>query len=67
MISENDDKTTDKWICPHCKNEMSCNIVQDQVVRDDFREILCECMRCENMFIRQYKYVKSIKLVRKEK
>jgi len=59
------DNTTDKWQCPFCKNKSSV-IIEEAVLKDDWKEILCGCMECNEMYIRKYKYVETIKLVRIE-
>ena len=63
MDTKDKDNSTDKWKCPHCGNE-SAVIVEDAVLKDDWREILCGCMQCDEMYIRRYKYEETIKLVR---
>ena len=59
------DDSADKWICPHC-GDSNAFIIEDAVLKDNYREILCGCMYCDEMYIRQYKYEKTIKLVRTE-
>jgi hypothetical protein len=57
------DNTTDKWECPFCKNR-SAIIIEDAVLKNDWKEILCGCTKCDEMYIRKYKYIETIKLVR---
>lgn len=58
------DNSTDRWICPHCKKEGVFHIIEDAVLKDDFKEILCGCMQCNELFIRKYKLVEIVKLER---
>lgn len=57
------DGTSDQWICPFCGHESSI-IINDAVLKNDCREILCGCLKCDEMYIRQYKLEKIIKLIR---
>ena len=57
------DNTTDKWECPFCGNE-SAVIIEDAVLKNDWKEILCGCGKCDEMYIRRYQFVETIKLVR---
>lgn len=63
MSTKDKDDSTDNWECPHCGNPCAM-IVEDAVLEDDWREILCSCTQCYGMYIRRYKYVETIKLVR---
>lgn len=64
MITEKEE-STDKWVCPHCKKKGSFHIIDDAVLENDWREILCSCFQCKKLFIRKYKFVEIIKLERK--
>lgn len=65
MNTFDNDNTQDMWECPHCKHNHAL-IIQDSVLKNDYREILCGCYNCEELFIRQYKFEKIIKLTRNE-
>jgi len=58
------DNTTDNWKCPFCGHE-GAFIIKDAVLKNDWKELLCGCMQCNEMYIRKYKYIETIKLVRK--
>jgi len=58
------DNLTESWICPHCNKDSGAYIIEDSVLKDDFKEILCGCLDCNELFIRQYKYEQTIKLTR---
>lgn len=62
MIREKDN-ATDIWKCPFCGHDGAV-IIEDAILKDDFKEILCGCLSCDEMYIRKYKYVETIKLVR---
>ena len=64
MIDKDD--TTDAWKCPYCGEER-VYIIEDAVLKDDYKEILCGCLACNELFIRQYKFVKIILLNRELK
>ncbi len=66
MITEKEN-ATDKWICPHCEKEGVFHIIEDAILKDDWREILCGCGNCDELFIRKYKFVEVVKLERKPK
>lgn len=53
------------WDCPYCGNS-NMSIVRDGVLKDDFKEILVGCMKCNEMFIRVYKFVETIPLIRRD-
>ena len=57
------DNSEDSWLCPFC-GYGGAVIIDDAVLKDDFKEIMCACDSCEELFIRKYKFVESIKLVR---
>jgi len=64
MIDKDD--STDKWECPFC-GSIGAVIIEESVLKDDWKEILCGCTKCDEMYIRKYKYVKTVKLVRTQK
>lgn len=57
------DNTTDKWECPHCGHP-NAYIIEEAVLKNDWKEIMCGCLECNEMYIREYKFVKIIKLIR---
>lgn len=59
-------KYNEKWICPHCGNEGEFAIIEDKVTKVVLREFLLECENCGKLHIRQYEYVKSVKLDREK-
>ena len=58
------DNSTEKWECPFCGNEGAI-IIEEAVLKNDWKEILCGCTECDEMYIRRYKYEETIKLIRK--
>lgn len=62
-LKENSDN---EWVCPHCGHKGTIHIIDDAVLKDDFREILCGCLICNELFIRKYKFVENIKLNREK-
>jgi len=64
MNTVDKDNSTDIWVCPHCRKVGEIMIIEDSVVKDDWKEILCGCLSCDELFIRRYKYVETIKLIR---
>ena len=60
------DNSTKRWHCPHCGKLESSVIINEAVLKTDFEEILCGCEYCGGVYIRQYRYVKTIKLNREE-
>jgi len=58
------DNSADEWECPFCKYG-GAYIIEETVLKNDWKEILCGCLECNEMYIREYKYVKTIKLIRK--
>lgn len=63
-IHDKDESTFEKWICPHCSENGGATIIDDAVLKNHFREILCACMKCSEMYIRKYIHVETIRLVR---
>jgi len=67
MDTKDKNNSTDIWICPHCGSQKGATIIEDSVLKDDFREILCGCLDCDELFIRVYQFVEVIKLNREIK
>ena len=66
MKGTNDrDDSAPRWECPFCSHT-GATIIDQAVMQDDWKEILCECFKCKEMYIRKYKFVKTIKLIRQE-
>ena len=63
MIMNDKDNSVDKWECPFCEYKGAI-IIEEAVLKNDWKEILCGCTMCDEMYIRKYKYVETIKLVR---
>ena len=57
------DNSEDKWECPFCKNTGAV-IIEEAVLKNDWKEIMCACDKCNELYIRKYKYVETIKLMR---
>lgn len=47
------DNSTDNWACPFCGHGGAI-IIEDGVLKNDWREILCGCLKCDEMYIREY-------------
>ena len=60
------DNSTDAWVCPHCNSKRGANIIEESVLKDDWKEILCGCLDCDELYIRRYKYEETIKLIREK-
>ena len=67
METRDKDNSADIWICPHCGSQRGATIIEDSVLKDDWREILCGCLDCDELFIRKYKFIETIKLIREVK
>ena len=57
------DNSTDKWECPFCGCH-SAYIIENTVLLNVWEELLCNCTRCDGLYIRRYQFVETIKLVR---
>jgi mannose/fructose/N-acetylgalactosamine-specific phosphotransferase system component IIB len=57
------DNSCDSFVCPFC-GDSGASIIQDAVLKDDFKEILCSCTKCQEMYIRKYQFQETIKLIR---
>ena len=54
----------EEWKCPHCGAVSQSTIIEEAVLKDDWKELLCGCFDCEELYIRRYKFVETVKLVR---
>lgn len=59
------DLDSDNWICPYC-GAMRCIIIENAVLKNDWEEILCGCLDCNELYIRKYQFIETVKLMREK-